>query len=706
VSREGNLLEVRDLVTAFDTDAGRVTAVDGVSFDVKHGQTLGIVGESGCGKSVTALSIMRLLPRPAGQVLSGSIRFTGTDLLQLSLEGMRRIRGAQIGMIFQEPMTALNPAHRIGKQLSEVFLLHQKISREEAWERSIEMLRRVGIPSPEQRISAHPHQLSGGMRQRVVVAMALALKPKLVIADEPTTALDVTIQAQILELMKDLQAEMGMSLILITHDLGVIAEMCEDVVVMYAGRVVERGPVDAIFHDPQHLYTTGLLESIPRLENRPKTPLRAIRGMVPSLQELPVGARFAPRSPHPGAAAYMESAEYREVRPQLLEVRPGHWVEDHPVVRLDDYRGMLDGARIDEEEFPGTRPVEIQAGTEILKVEQLKMHFPVRGGVMLRKLGALRAVDGVDLEIRPGETLGLVGESGCGKSTLAKAVVRLYDPTGGRVLFEGRDITRLRRRELKPIRREMQMIFQDPAESLNARLTVGDILEEPFAIHRIGTAAERRGRVIELLEKVGLPPSAADRFPFEFSGGQRQRIGIARAIALEPRLIVCDEPVSALDVSVQSQILNLLMTLQREMKLSYLFIAHDLAVVKHISDRIAIMYLGQIMELGDAEEIYRDPRHPYTRALISAIPVPDPRKRREHEVLVGDVPSPMSPPLGCPFSTRCPYVQDVCTSDKPPLRDVSAAGESERLVACHFDLPPYDGKPQLVQIGSERENCG
>jgi peptide/nickel transport system ATP-binding protein len=700
VTPERTLIEVRDLVTAFDTDAGRLTAVDGVSFDVKQGQTLGIVGESGCGKSVTALSIMRLLPRPAGQVLGGSIRFAGTELLKLPLEEMREIRGAEIGMIFQEPMTALNPSHRIGKQLSEVFLLHERVSKREAWERSVEMLRRVGIPSPEHRIASYPHQLSGGMRQRVVVAMALALKPQLVIADEPTTALDVTIQAQILELITELQAEMGMSVILITHDLGVIAETCQEVVVMYAGRIVERGPVDAVFHDPQHLYTQGLLDSIPRLESPPKTPLRAIRGMVPALQDLPVGARFAPRSPHPGAGEYMASAEYRQVRPPLREFEPGRWVEDHPVVRVDDYRRVVGAPANEPRAAPdGGRP-PVDRNEEILRVEGLKMYFPVRGGVMLRKIGDLRAVDGVDLLIHPGETLGLVGESGCGKSTLGKSVVRLYEPTDGRIVFDGRDITRLRQREMKPLRRDVQMIFQDPAESLNARLTVEDILEEPFIIHRIGNSAERRKRVSELLEKVGLPPSAGVRFPFEFSGGQRQRIGIARAIALEPRLVICDEPVSALDVSVQSQILNLLLDLQREMRLSYLFIAHDLAVVKHVSDRIAIMYLGQIMELGGAEEIYRDPRHPYTRALISAIPVPDPRRRREREVLVGDVPSPIHPPPGCPFNTRCPYVQDVCRTDKPALRNVADAGQPERLVACHFDLPLYDGKPELVQLGA------
>jgi peptide/nickel transport system ATP-binding protein len=688
-----NLLEVRDLVTAFDTDAGRVTAVDGVSFDVKRGKTLGIVGESGCGKSVTALSIMRLLPRPMGHVLGGSIRFDGRDLLKLPLDEMRKVRGGEIGMIFQEPMTALNPVHRIGRQLSEVFLLHQKISKEEAWNRSVEMLERVGIPSPEQRMAAYPHQLSGGMRQRVVVAMALACKPKLVIADEPTTALDVTIQAQILELITGLQAEMGMSVILITHDLGVIAETCEEVVVMYAGRVVERGSAENIFHHPQHLYTKGLLDSIPRLENQRKTRLRAIRGMVPGLADLPMGARFAPRSPHPGAQEYMASAEYREARPKLVEIGPDHWVEDHPVVRVDDYLRVC--CTPEEAARPVVEPerAKIDPTKEILRVENLKMHFPVRGGILLRQIGALKAVDGVNLAIRPGETLGLVGESGCGKSTLGKAIVRLYDPTDGKILFEGQDLTKMSRGQIKPIRRNIQMIFQDPAESLNPRLTVGNILEEPFIIHKIGDASDRKRRVAELLEKVGLQPGAADRFPFEFSGGQRQRIGIARSIALEPRLVVCDEPVSALDVSVQSQILNLLLDLQRDMKLSYLFIAHDLAVVKHISDRIAIMYLGQIMELGDADGVYRNAQHPYTRALISAIPVPDPRRRRDRIVLTGDVPSPIHPPPGCPFSTRCPHVQDICRTEKPLLRNVARPGEPERLVACHFDLFREEAEP-------------
>jgi peptide/nickel transport system ATP-binding protein len=687
---EGPLLQVENLSTGFETDAGLVVAVDGVSFAVERGRTLGIVGESGCGKSVTALSIMRLLPRPSGQILSGLVRFDGRDLLQLPLQAMHDVRGGEIGMVFQEPMTALNPSHRVGKQLGEVLLLHGERSKQEAWRRSVELLERVGIPSPEERMAAYPHQLSGGMRQRVVIAMALACKPKLLIADEPTTALDVTIQAQILDLINDLQREMGMAVILITHDLGVIAETCDDVVVMYAGRVVERGPVDRIFHHPQHLYTKGLLESIPRLDRDRKTRLPSIEGMVPALQDLPAGARFAPRSPHPDAAAYVASAAYEQDRPSLVEVEPGHLVENHPVVRVGDFLrhrrlGAAEGQHVEAAGIDHHGPRAEEEAGDVLRVQGVRVHFPIRSGVLLRKSGALKAVDGVDLTIRPGETLGLVGESGCGKSTLAKAVVRLHDATEGSIVFDGRDLTDLGRRAMQPVRRDIQMIFQDPAESLNPRLTVGEILEEPFKIHKIGDAESRKRRVAELLEKVGLQSGASERYPFEFSGGQRQRIGIARAIALEPKLVVCDEPVSALDVSVQSQILNLLLELQREMGLAYLFIAHDLSVVKHISDRIAIMYLGRIVESGDAEGLYSDPRHPYTRALISAIPVADPRHERDRLVLTGDVPSPIHPPAGCAFHTRCPFVQDVCRSERPDLRPITKA-EGTRRVACHFDL--------------------
>ncbi len=669
---DDTLLEVRDLVTAFDTDAGRVTAVDGVSFTVRRGRTLGIVGESGCGKSVTALSIVRLLPQPMGRILGGEVLFDGENLTRASPERLLRIRGGRIGFVFQEPMTALNPVHPIGRQLAEAFLLHNPgMSPREALARSIEMLAKVGIPSPEVRVGEYPHQLSGGMRQRVVIAIALANRPALVIADEPTTALDVTIQAQILGLMRGLQAEFGMSIILITHDLGVIAETCQDVVVMYAGKVAECGPVEEIFNRPKHPYTRGLLASIPRLDHPRKSRLTIIEGMVPGLLELPPGCRFQNRCPH-------RTERCEQYAPALEPVSPGHAAACH------HWRDLAPPAATTPSAAAPT-PVSENRAREpapLLEVRGLKVHFPVRGGVFLTAKEVCRAVDGIDLVIRPGETLGLVGESGCGKSTTGKAIVRLVEATEGAIRFEGRDLVPLRRGELKPLRRHVQMIFQDPAESLNSRHSVADILEEPLRIHGIGTPESRRAKVRALLDRVGLPASAAERFPFEFSGGQRQRIGIARAIALEPRLIICDEPVSALDVSIQSQVLNLLLELQRAMGLSYLFIAHDLAVVKHVSDRIAVMYLGGIVETAPADAIYRDPRHPYTRALLSAIPAPDPRDRRERIVLSGDVPSPIRPPAGCPFHTRCPHVRERCRLEKPALRAAAAAHE----VACHFDL--------------------
>lgn len=630
------LLSIENLRAGFETDSGLLVAVDGISLSLRAGGTVGIVGESGCGKSVTAFSINRLLPRPHGRILGGSIRFDGRELTTLPAEEMRRLRGKSIGMIFQEPMTALNPVHRTGRQLAEAIRLHDRgAPPAEVLRRSVEMLRRVRIPAPERRLMEYPHQLSGGMRQRVMIAMALINRPQLLIADEPTTALDVTVQAQILALISELQAEMGMSVILITHDLGVIAETCEEVAVMYAGRIVERAGVRELFANPRHAYTRGLLASIPRLETVNKIRLPAIPGHVASLDEMVDGCRFCQRMGRPATGP----------RPELIEAAPGHWVENCPHCLEDGPLAVPEA------------PLEIRstAGTDappLLEVTDLKLYFPVKGGVFSRTRGWCRAVDGISVSLAPGETLGVVGESGCGKTTFGKTIVRLLDATEGRIVFSGTDITQAGRRGMKPYRKDLQMIFQDPAESLNPRHSVRQILEEPLRVHRIGTSAERRKRVDELLEKVGLPASAADRFPFEFSGGQRQRIGIARAIALNPRLIVCDEPVSALDVSVQSQVLNLLIDLQRELGLSYLFISHNLAVVEHMSDRVAVMYLGRIVELASSEAIYRSPRHAYTKALLAANPVPDPSVRRERILLEGDVPSPVDPPPGCAFGHR------------------------------------------------------
>ena len=668
------LLQVKDLVSAFDTDEGRVTAVDGVSLEVHTGKTLGIVGESGCGKSVTAMSILRLLPQPMGHVLSGKVLFDGMDLRTLPVEELRSIRGNRISMIFQEPMTALNPVQKIGRQITEGLLLHKSISPEEAWLKSIDLLEKVGIPSPEIRVNEYPHQLSGGMRQRVVIAIALACEPELVIADEPTTALDVTIQAQILELIQQLQADMGMGMILITHDLGVIAETCDEVCVMYAGRVVEKAPADKLFANPRHAYTQSLLSSIPRLNGVPKTRLQTIDGIVPGLGDLKNGCRFGPRS------GREHSPELLEIRPPLEQIAEDHWVEACPV--CSDHTGRH------KNNTPERTLVHITAEigpAPILQTQDLKHHFPVRNGLFKRANAACRAVDGVDLQIRPGETLGLVGESGCGKSTLGKAIARLYKPTSGSIRFKYTEICHLPNRHLKPFRRQIQMIFQDPYESLNPRQTVANILEEPYIIHNLGTRAERMKWIDELLERVGMPASAVNRFPFEFSGGQRQRIGIARALALRPELIICDEPVSALDVSIQSQILNLLLELQRDFGLAYLFISHDLAVVKHISDRIAIMYLGQIVEIADSETIYHSAKHPYTQALLSAIPEPEPKRVYARQILKGDVPSPINPPSGCSFHTRCPKVTEQCKIVPPLLRPATSP---THFKACHLeDLP-------------------
>ena len=673
------ILEVSRLVTAFDTEEGEIRAADDVSFSLDRGATLGIVGESGCGKSVTALSIMRLLPKPMGRIASGEIRFDGIDLVRLAPDEMSRIRGRRISMIFQEPMTALNPVHRIGRQLSEVFHLHfPDMPAADVREASVAMLRKVGIPEPEQRVREYAHQISGGMRQRVMIAMALACRPDILIADEPTTALDVTIQAQILSLIRDLQAETGMSVIFITHDLGVIAETCDAVAVMYAGKTVETAPVAELFSNPRHPYTRGLLSSIPRLDFPRKTPLNVIRGTVPGLHELPDGCRFQNRCPH--------AKPLCRTQPPMAAAGMDHFAACHfsgTLAPFDLREAAANGFGDNGDHHGNATAVQEHIARVCLEVLDLKMHFPIRGGIFRRQIGKVFAVDGISFAIRRGRTLGLVGESGCGKTTAGRSILRLYQPTGGTVRFNGENVLAAGRKQLHAVRRNIQMIFQDPFESLNSRLTVGDILEEPFIIHRMGAADERREKVRRLLRTVGMPENALGRFPHEFSGGQRQRIGIARAIALNPEIVICDEPVSALDVSIQSQILNLLLELQQEMGLTYLFISHDLTVVRHISDHIAVMYLGRIVEQTDADGIYECPLHPYTRALLSAIPVPDPGTRNQKQVLSGDVPSPIHPPSGCRFRTRCPIRIDRCSREEPLLRRVDQEDGREHWVACH-----------------------
>ena len=558
-------------------------------------------------------------------------------------------------MVFQEPMTSLNPVFTIGEQIAEAVRLHEGLGRRAAMVKTVEMLKIVHIPNPERRVKEYPHQLSGGMRQRVMIAMALSCNPKLLIADEPTTALDVTIQAQILELLNELKSKLGMAVLLITHDMGVIAETAQRVMVMYAGKVVEEAPVKELFKEPLHPYTQGLLRSIPRIDTAAiqKKRLEAIPGVVPSLLNLPKGCSFAPRCPH--AKPVMQGEGARAQRSQARA--PGRVLA---LLR----RGHRDGRAAAARQEPG------QA-------------LPDQGRPFSREVARVHAVDGIVLEINAGETLGLVGESGCGKSTTGRCILRLIEPTAGEVWFEGKNVTTMDKRSLRALRRDLQIIFQDPYASLNPRMTVGSIVGEALIIHKLAKSRrEREEKVAHLLETVGLHADHMRRYPHEFSGGQRQRIGIARALAVSPKLIVCDEPVSALDVSIQAQVINLLEDLQKQFNLTYLFIAHDLSVVEHISTRVAVMYLGKIVEVAPAKDLYSNPRHPYTEALLSAVPIPDPEVKRQRILLEGDVPSPIRPPAGCHFHTRCRIrqVPGICQDQEPPLKE----GASGHRVACHF----------------------
>jgi len=794
-----NLLSISDLHTRFDTERGTVRAVEDVNLTVREGETIGLVGESGSGKSVTALSTMGLIDDPGyvadGQVIfrdrdiaeSFANRFDGADIagqvggtgaespaerfdvaqtgfvdtdtgaIDLSRApepAMRVIRGGEMSMIFQDPMTSLNPAVTVGEQVAESLRLHQYGGRKkDTWlnavreilpriggkqmseavlDDTIEMLREVGIPEATQRVDEYPHEFSGGMRQRVLIAIALACRPQLLIADEPTTALDVTIQAQILDLIDDLQEEFGMSVLFITHDLGVIAEVCDRVAVMYAGNIVEVGPVEEIFHDPSHPYTYALLESIPREDRDYLTP---ITGQVPDLIDMPTGCHFADRCPWVEPECTEAEVPYLQHGPEDVDHRAKCILQDFDT---DVYEETQEGIRAGEHEIGG----------EMMHVEGLKKYFSRAEGWLDEWLAdepqTVRAVDDVSFDIREGETLGLVGESGCGKSTTGRTILRLLDPTDGTVVYAGEDLASLSGTALRRKRREMQMIFQDPLSSLDPRMTVGQTLAEPLKIHglpesdpHVETIADltnettrdvtvtvdddvdvliddedgvarvpvtvreaatddetddepevvvdlpngleatvthrgdsvdvsvsvawsrdriRRQRIFELIDAVGLSRDQIDRYPHEMSGGQRQRVGIARALAVDPDFIVADEPVSALDVSVQAQILNLMEELQDEFGLTYLFIAHDLSVVRHVSDRVAVMYLGEIVEVADTDDLFVDPKHPYTQALLSAIPIPDPLVHEDRTLLKGDVPSPIDPPSGCRFRTRCPQI--------------------------------------------------
>jgi peptide/nickel transport system ATP-binding protein len=652
------LLEVEDLHVHFLTSRGLVRAVEGLSFRVSRGEVLAIVGESGSGKSVSALSIMRLLPPHTGRIPQGRIVFDGRNLLDLDGEEMRQIRGRDISMIFQEPMTSLNPILTIGLQIMEPLTIHLGMDEAQAQARAVELMQLVGIPDAERRLGQYPHQFSGGMRQRVMIAIGLACNPKLIIADEPTTALDVTIQAQILELMKDLSRKLNIALIIITHNLGVVARYADRVIVMYAARRVEKGSADAIFHRPRHPYTMGLLRSVPRLDRPREAKLETIEGLPPNLATAPPGCRFAPRCPY---------------RIDVCAQDPPLFPTDTGSLSACFRQGEIAAGKLVWAASKGDAVAPVrERTTPVLSVRNLTKHFALRSGFRGVR-GVVRAVEDVSFDIDAGETLGLVGESGCGKTTIGRLILRLEQPTSGEIRFAGTNLVTASSAELGAVRRKVQVIFQDPYSSLNPRMTVGQIVGEPIHVYRLapnGKAVDQR--VMQILGQVGLRPELAGRYPHQLSGGQRQRVGIARALAIEPSFIVCDEAVSALDVSIQGQIINLLEDLQRELGLAYLFIAHDLAVVRHISMRVVVMYLGRIMEIAERDTLYREPLHPYTKVLLDAAPVPDPtvEKARAPRLIKGELPSPLTPPTGCVFNTRCPLASQECREVVPELRQI------------------------------------
>jgi len=579
--KDRTLLEIKNLITEFRTEEETVKAVNDVSFTLNKGETIGIVGESGSGKSVTSLSAMRLIPNPPGRIAGGEILFHGddgvVDLAQASEKTMRGLRGNEIAMIFQEPMTSLNPVYTCGDQVAETILLHQKVTKKEAKEKTIELFKKVQLPRPESIFDTYPHQISGGQKQRVMIAMAMSCNPSILIADEPTTALDVTVQKTILELMNELQQEHDMGIMFITHDLGVIAELADKVVVMYKGKIVEQGTVLDIFTNPQHPYTKGLLACRPPLNKR--------------LKWLPTVSDFM--TIDSDGTMHETNKSVEEVTNSLI-ITPEQTAKQHET---------------------------LFAQKPVLEIKDLKTYFPINKGMFGKTTDYVKAVDNVSFDVYPGETLGLVGESGCGKTTLGRTILKLVEPTEGRIVFEGTDLTELGTKEMREYRKKMQIIFQDPYSSLNPRITIGEAIMEPMRVHGVfNNDQERKARVMELLRRVNLPEQHFYRYPHEFSGGQRQRICIARSLALNPKFIICDESVSALDVSVQAQVLNLLNELKAEFGFTYIFISHDLSVVKFMSDRMIVMNQGEIVEMGLADEIYSNPKTDYTKKLIGAIP--------------------------------------------------------------------------------------
>ena len=656
------MLEVKDLRLGFNAARKMLLAVDGISFSVAAGETFALLGESGCGKSATAQGIMRLLPAN-GQITGGTVTLHGEALLTLPEADMRTVRGKRLAMIFQEPATSLNPVLTVGQQIGEVLKRHLGLDGEAARERMVALLRQVGIADPERRLNEYPFQLSGGMKQRVMISIALAGEPDLLIADEPTTALDVTVQAQILDLLAKLQVDRGMGMLLITHDLGVVARMAQRIGVMYAGELVEVASREEFFTRPQHPYTQALFAALPEVSRRGAA-LTTIPGQVPSLAAMPAGCRFADRCTQVMAVCREQSPPWRNTAEgHALRCHwTGHQSEAVPIPRI-------------------ALSEQCQDAAAFLAVNDLKVHFPIRRGLFQRTIGQVRAVDSVSLAISPGRTLALVGESGCGKTTVGKALLQLIRPTAGSVKLGGNELVGMKPKRLRAARRHLQMVFQDPFASLNPRLRVGEIIAEGMsALGLADNSAAQGAAVVALLKQVGLPDEAAGRYPHEFSGGQRQRIAIARALAVQPELMICDEPTSALDVSVQAQILNLLKNLQEELGVAYLFITHNFAVVEYLAHDVAVMYLGRIVERGRAEEVLNAPRHPYTQALLSAVPAPRLDAQRTVIRLAGETPSPANPPQGCHFHPRCPQASEVCRRRYPGVTSISTT----HTVNCHL----------------------
>jgi len=671
------VLKVEGLKIRYHTREGTLTAVRDLCLDVCPGEIVGIVGESGCGKSTIASAVLRLLP-PNGEISAGRVLFKGRNLLDLDDEAMRHLRGKEMSMIFQDPMTSLNPVFAIEDQMLDALRANRREqgqSRAELRQAALEMLRRVDIPDADKRLRDYPHQFSGGMRQRIMIAMALLANPALLIADEPTSALDVTLEAQIVALIRGLRDELGTAILYITHDLGVVAQLCDRVVVMYAGNLVETGQVGSLFEAPQHPYTQALLRSHPSRSQRTDR-LLTIPGCVPSLRELPAGCKFAPRCHHARPICH-------EAEPPLVEVG-GHLVLcrayaagwSGPVPRVEALVPTPAAAR-----RPGREQEQV-----VVETRDLRTHFRDRVGLIGQilgvKAGCVRAVEQVSIQIRRGETLAVVGESGSGKTTLGRTILRLQDPTEGTLLVQEQDITRMRADRLRAMRARMQMIFQDPCSSLSPRMKVADLLLEPFRIH--GVAVEdRAARVDALLQMVGLSSEQADKYAHQLSGGQARRVGIARALALEPALLVADEPTAGLDVSVAAGVLNLLKDLRERLDLTYLIITHNLNIISFIADRAAVMYLGRVVELASTDLLFEEPAHPYTAALMSAIAVPDPRLRdsRQRVILRGEIPSPRNPPSGCAFHPRCPRAVERCRHEMPSLR---ALRGGEHWAACHL----------------------